>query len=91
MWLLGIELQVFACSSPTYSGPTCLNSCLYVLFVLFCFRLFILVIYLWVVVVHTLNSSTKKQRQIDLCEFEANLVYRVSSRTARVTQRNLVS
>jgi len=31
------------------------------------------------------------QRQVDLCEFEANLVYRVSSRTARDPQRNLVS
>jgi hypothetical protein len=25
---------------------------------------------------------------MDLCEFEASLVYRVSSRTARITQRN---
>ena len=25
---------------------------------------------------------------MDLCEFETNLVYRVSSRTARATQRN---
>ena len=31
-------------------------------------------------------------RQVDLCEFKASLVYRVSSRTARtVTQRNTVS
>ena len=28
---------------------------------------------------------------MDLCEFEANLVYRVSSRTDRATQRNPVS
>ena len=28
---------------------------------------------------------------MDLCEFEASLVYRVSSKTARATQRNLVS
>jgi hypothetical protein len=32
-----------------------------------------------------------QQRQVDLCEFEASLVYRVSSRTARATQRNPVS
>ena len=32
-----------------------------------------------------------RQRQVDLCEFEASLVYRASSRTARaVTQRNPV-
>ena len=28
------------------------------------------------------------QRQEELCEFKASLVYRVSSRTARLTQRN---
>jgi ribosomal protein L12E/L44/L45/RPP1/RPP2 len=28
---------------------------------------------------------------VDLCEFQANLVYRASSRTARATQRNPVS
>jgi hypothetical protein len=28
---------------------------------------------------------------VDLCEFKASLVYRVSSRTARATQRNPVS
>jgi hypothetical protein len=32
-----------------------------------------------------------RKRQVDYCEFEANLVYRTSSRTARTTQRNLVS
>ena len=32
-----------------------------------------------------------RQRQVDLCEFEASLVYRLSSRTARATQKNLVS
>jgi hypothetical protein len=31
-----------------------------------------------------------RQRQADLCEFKASLVYRESSRTARVTQRNPV-
>jgi len=30
-------------------------------------------------------------RQVDLCVFEASLVYRGSSRTARATQRNIVS
>ena len=33
-----------------------------------------------------------RQKQVELCEFEASLVYRTSSRTARaVTQRNPVS
>jgi hypothetical protein len=31
-----------------------------------------------------------RQRQVDLYEFKASLVYRVSSRTARATQRNPV-
>ena len=31
-----------------------------------------------------------RQRQVDLCEFKASLVYRVVSRTARATQRNPV-
>ena len=31
-----------------------------------------------------------RERQMDLCEFKASLVYRVSSRTAKVTQRNPV-
>jgi hypothetical protein len=30
------------------------------------------------------------QRQVNLCEFETNLVYRVTSRTARNTHRNPV-
>jgi hypothetical protein len=29
-----------------------------------------------------------RQRQVNLCEFEASLVYRVSSRTARATRGN---
>ena len=37
--------------------------------------------------VHTLNPALW-QRQVDLCEFEASLVYRKSFRTARDTQRN---
>jgi len=44
-----------------------------------------------VVMVHTLNPSTWRQRLVDLCEFEARLVYRMSFRTVRDTQRNLVS
>ena len=32
-----------------------------------------------------------RQRQVDLCEFEASLVYRASSRTIKATQRNPVS
>ena len=32
-----------------------------------------------------------RQSQTDLCEFEASLVFRVSSRTTRATRRNLVS
>jgi hypothetical protein len=32
-----------------------------------------------------------KQRQVDLCEFKASLIYSVSSRSARATQRTLVS
>jgi hypothetical protein len=40
------------------------------------------------VVKHTFNSSTWEQRQADLCEFKASLVYRENSRTTRATQRN---
>jgi len=38
------------------------------------------------------NPSTQEgETEADLCDFEASLVYRVSSRTARaVTQRNCV-
>ena len=32
-----------------------------------------------------------RQKQADLCEFEASLIYRVSSRTARAIHRNPVS
>jgi hypothetical protein len=42
------------------------------------------------VVVHDFNPSTTEQKQVDLCEFKASLVYRVSSRTDRDTQRNPV-
>jgi len=34
--------------------------------------------------------APRRQRQADLCEFEASWVYRVSSRTARATQRNCI-
>ena len=41
------------------------------------------------VVACTFNPSTQEAGQVDLCEFEASLVYRVSSRTDRaVSQRN---
>jgi hypothetical protein len=39
---------------------------------------------LWAVVAHACNSSTGRQ----ISEFEASLVYRVSSRRARTAQRN---
>ena len=39
---------------------------------------------------HPFNPSTR-QRQVDLCEFKASLVFRVSSSTARTTHRNPVS
>jgi hypothetical protein len=44
-----------------------------------------------VVVVHQLNPNTQEAELVDHCEFEASLVYRVSSRTARATQENPVS
>ena len=37
-----------------------------------------------------LMLALEKQKQEDLSEFEASLVYRASSRTARATQRNPV-
>jgi hypothetical protein len=40
--------------------------------------------------VQPLIPALGKQRQSDLCDFKASLVYRVSSRTARATQRNPV-
>jgi len=36
------------------------------------------------------RKKTERQRQKDLCEFKTSLVYRVSSRTARATQKNAV-
>jgi hypothetical protein len=38
-----------------------------------------------------LTLAQGRQRQVDINEFEASLVYRVSSRTAKATQRNHVS
>ena len=38
-----------------------------------------------------LIAVLRRQRHVDLCEFEAILVYIVSSRTARATQINPVS
>jgi hypothetical protein len=38
--------------------------------------------YLWVM--HIFNPSTRRQRQVVLCEFEASLVYISSSRPARL-------
>jgi hypothetical protein len=43
------------------------------------------------VVVHAFNPSTQEAEAGGSLEFEASLVYRVSSRTARATQRNPVS
>jgi len=43
------------------------------------------------IVVHTFNPSTWESKASELCEFKASLVYIVSSKTARATQRNPVS
>jgi hypothetical protein len=43
------------------------------------------------VVAHTFKSQHLEGRGRRISEFEASLVYRVSSRTARATQRNPVS
>jgi hypothetical protein len=39
-----------------------------------------------VMVAHTLILALRRQRQVELCEFEASLVYRVSSRIAKTIQ-----
>ena len=44
-----------------------------------------------VVVAHAFNPVLRRQRQIDLCEFEASLIYKASSRTAMAIQKNPVS
>ena len=38
-----------------------------------------------------LIMAHRRQRQVVLCEFEASLVYRVSSRIAKATEKNPVS
>jgi hypothetical protein len=43
------------------------------------------------IVVHAFNPSTGRDRGRHISEFEASLVYKVSSRTARAIQRNPVS
>jgi hypothetical protein len=43
------------------------------------------------VVAHTFNPSTRECGGRWISEFEASLVYKVSSRTARAIQRNPVS
>jgi hypothetical protein len=43
------------------------------------------------VVVHVFNLSTPRGRDRQISESKASVVYRVSSRTARTTQRNPVS
>jgi hypothetical protein len=43
------------------------------------------------VVVHSFNSNTWGSRERQILEFEANMVYRVSSRTARTIERDPVS
>lgn len=40
------------------------------------------------VVAYTFTPTLGQQRQVDLCELEASLVYGVSSRTAKEMQRN---
>ena len=42
-------------------------------------------------VVHAFNPRTQEGRGRQISEFKANLVYKVSFRTARATQRNPVS
>ena len=40
---------------------------------------------------HTFSPSIRRQRQVDLCEFRASLVYILSSRIARAISRDPVS
>ena len=44
----------------------------------------------WVVAAHLLSPSTQEAEAGGLYEIQDSLVYRMSSRTARATQRNLV-
>jgi hypothetical protein len=43
------------------------------------------------VVAHAFNPSTREAEAGNISEFEASLVYKVSSRTARAIQKNPVS
>ena len=38
-----------------------------------------------------LSPGLRRQKQIEFCEFKASLVYRMSSKTGKATQRNSVS
>ena len=42
------------------------------------------------VLAHVFIQTLRRQRQVDLCDFKDSLVYRVSFRTSRATQRNPV-
>lgn len=44
----------------------------------------------WLVVAHPFNQALGRWRQLDLSEFKASLVYRVSSKIVKATQRNSV-
>lgn len=44
----------------------------------------------WVVVAHAINSITQEAEAAGSLRIEASLAYRVSARTARAAQRNLV-
>jgi hypothetical protein len=46
---------------------------------------------MWAVVAHAFNPSTWEAEAGGFLEFEASLVYKVSSRTATAIQRNSVS
>ena len=41
-----------------------------------------------VVALRAFNPSNPEAEAVEFCEFKANLVYVISSRTARATQRN---
>jgi hypothetical protein len=42
-------------------------------------------------VAHTFNPALRRQSQANVCEFDASLIYKGSSRTARATERELIS
>lgn len=42
------------------------------------------------VVVLALIPELQRQKQVDFCEFQANLVYKLSSRTCQATQREIL-